>query len=166
MKPLIPLILFISLFAACNQERSTNETAAEPKRDTVNYRSVIEETNKAFAAAALNGDSAAFVSTLYHPDADIYPPNESAMNATKIASMFSQFPKMGLKTFTLNTTEIFEGDETVTEVGTFEMGDGNKEVDKGKYMVVWKKDGDKWKLYRDIWNSDNPYVPHAQPAKK
>lgn len=166
MKPLIPLFFFVLLFTACNQESSTSEMAAEPKRDTVDYRAVIEETNKAFATAALNGDSATLASELYHPEAKIFAPNEPMMDSKKTASLMGQFPKMGLKTFTLSTTEIFEGDETVTEVGTFAMGDGNKEIDKGKYMVVWKKDGDKWKLYRDIWNSDNEYIPHPQPAKK
>jgi ketosteroid isomerase-like protein len=24
----------------------------------------------------------------------------------------------------------------------------------GKYIVVWKKDGDAWRLHRDIWNTD------------
>jgi hypothetical protein len=54
--------------------------ADEPKCDTVDYKSVIDETNKSFSAAALNGDSAAFVTTLYHPDAKIFPPNMGAMD--------------------------------------------------------------------------------------
>ena len=71
MKPLIPLFFFVLLFTACN-ESSTSETVAdEPKRDTVDYRAVIDETNKLFAASALKGDSAAFVSTIYHPDAHL-----------------------------------------------------------------------------------------------
>ena len=59
MKLLIPLFFFVVLFTACN-ESATNETAAdEPKRDTVDYRAVIDETNKLFTASALKGDSAA-----------------------------------------------------------------------------------------------------------
>jgi ketosteroid isomerase-like protein len=167
MKRLIPLSFFVLLLAACNNESSTNETVAdESKRDTVDYRASIDETNKAFTAAALKGDSAAFVSTFYHPDANIYAPNEPVMDAKKTASMMTQFPKMGVTEFNLNTKELYEGDETVTEVGTYEMGDGKKTVDKGKYMVVWKKDGDKWKLFRDIWNSDNPYSPPPPASKK
>lgn len=137
-----------------------------PKRDTTNYRAVIEETNKMFTAAALKGDSASFITSLYHPDASIYAPNEPEMDAKKTASMMTQFPKMGISSFTLNTKEIFEGEETITEVGTYEMGDGRKTIDNGKYMVVWKKDGDKWKLFRDIWNSDHPYSPPPPSPKK
>jgi len=163
MKHLIPFCFLIVFFAACNNETKTdNTTAEEPTRDTVNYRALIDESNKQFTEVALKGDSAAFVS-LYHPDANIFPPNEEAMDSKKMASMISQFPKMGISAFTLSAKEIYEGNEIVTEVGTFEMGDGKKTVDKGKYIVVWKKDGDKWKMYRDIWNSDNPINP---PAKK
>ncbi len=39
------------------------------------------------------------------------------------------------------------------------MGDGSKNVDKGKYIVVWKKENGDWKVWRDIWNSDNPPPP-------
>lgn len=164
MKRLTPFLLFVVLFAACNDAATTDEAVAdEPKRDTVDYRAVIDETNKQFTAAALKGDSAAFINNIYHPDANIYAPNEEAMDAKKTASLLKQFPQMGITSFTLNTKEIYEGDDVVTEVGTYEMGDGKKTIDKGKYMVVWKQDGDKWKLYRDIWNSDNPYMP---PAKK
>jgi ketosteroid isomerase-like protein len=88
------------------------------------------------------------------------------MNPKQAGSMFSSLPKMGVKSFTLNTKEVYKGDEVVTEVGTYEMGDGNKAIDKGKYLVIWKKDGDKWKLFRDIWNSDNPPPPPADAKKK
>jgi ketosteroid isomerase-like protein len=38
----------------------------------------------------------------------------------------------------------------VVETGNYEMDDSTKTVDKGNYMVVWKKDGDKWKIFRDM----------------
>jgi ketosteroid isomerase-like protein len=28
----------------------------------------------------------------------------------------------------------------------------------GKYMVVWRHIGDRWQLYRDMWN-DDPVAP-------
>lgn len=168
MKPLCLLLFCLTLLiAACESGNNANTAEAdEAKRDTVDHKAVIEETNKAFSAAALKGDSAAFVTTLYHPDAAIFPPNEPEMNVSKTASAMKQFSSMGVTSFTLTTKEIFKGDETVTEVGTYEMGDGSKTIDKGKYMVVWKKDGDTWKLFRDIWNSDNPYSPPPPASKK
>ena len=168
MKRFTPLLLFVVFFYACGDNddaRNDNDAADEPKRDTVDYRASVDQANKAFTEAALRGDSAAFVNDIYHPDANIMPPNTEAANVKTIAGMFSSMPKMGVKTFTLNTKELYEGDEVLTEVGTYEMGDGNKAVDEGKYIVIWKKDGDKWKLFRDIWNSDNA-APPAPAAKK
>ncbi|WP_405030146.1 hypothetical protein [Mycoplana sp. BE70] len=42
------------------------------------------------------------------------------------------------------------------EIGTYELGySTDKPVDeKGKYVVVWKKAGDDWKVMADIFNSD------------
>jgi len=168
MKRLFPLSFFALVFVACNEKASDTTTIAAEgleKKETVDYKAVIDETNKQFTAAALKGDSAAFVS-LYHPDAQIFPPNGEAVNPKQMGSMMAEFQKMGVTSFDLNAKEIFEGNDVVTEVGTYTMSDGKKFNDKGKYIVVWKKDGDKWKLYRDIWNSDNPLMPAPAEKKK
>ena len=167
MKRLFPLSFFALVVVACNDKASETPTIASEgteKKEAVDFKKLIDETNKQFSAAALNGDSAAFVA-LYHPDAQILPPNGEMMNAKQMGAEMSQFKKMGITSFDLQTKEIFEGDDEVTEVGTYTMSDGKKFNDKGKYIVVWKKDGDKWKLYRDIWNSDNP-PPPPPPAEK
>lgn len=55
--------------------------------------------------------------------------------------------------------EVSSQGDTAYEVGEFSAdvpgSDGAKVNAKGKYLVVWKKVGDKWLLHRDIWN-DNP----------
>lgn len=167
MKRLFPLFFFATAIVACNEKASDTTTIAAEgpeKKETVDYKAMLDESNKQFAAAALKGDSAAVVA-LYHPDARILPPNREAMNSRQMGSMMGEFQKMGITSFELQGKDIFEGDDAVTEVGTYTMSDGKKFNDKGKYIVVWKKDGDKWKLYRDIWNSDNPPAP-AAPEKK
>ena len=168
MKRFTPLLLSVLFLYACGDDNAStdNDMADEPKKDTVDYRATVDQANKAFTEAALRGDSAAFVNNIYHPDANIMPPNAEAVDVKTIAGMFSSLSKSGVKTFTLNTKELYEGDEVLTEVGTYEMGDGNKAIDEGKYMVIWKKDGDKWKLFRDIWNSDNAAAPPAAAKKK
>ena len=48
-------------------------------------------------------------------------------------------------------------EELVTEVGSYTMTDkAGKEIDKGKYIDLWKMEDGKWKLHRDIFNSDMP----------
>lgn len=29
-------------------------------------------------------------------------------------------------------------------------------ADRGKYLVIWNRDGATWKLHRDIWNTSMP----------
>jgi ketosteroid isomerase-like protein len=31
-----------------------------------------------------------------------------------------------------------------------------KTADRGKYIVVWKRDGGQWRLHRDSWNTSMP----------
>jgi hypothetical protein len=33
-------------------------------------------------------------------------------------------------------------------------------LDNGKYVVIWKQKGDRWKLHPDIWNSSLPAQGH------
>ncbi len=37
--------------------------------------------------------------------------------------------------------------------------DGSESTWQGKYVIVWKKVGDDWKIYLDIWNSINAPAP-------
>jgi len=47
--------------------------------------------------------------------------------------------------------------DTVFEVGKYTLfGEGDQVLDNGKYIVIWKKDGEQWKLHRDIFNSNMP----------
>lgn len=164
MKRSTPLLLFcIAFFIACND--SSTAISDEPKRDTMDYKAVIDATNKTFAEAIVKGDSATLVS-LYHPDASVYAPNMEKMEPKTMAAMSAEMSKMGITSFSVDAKEVYKGDEVVTEVGVYEMGDGKKTLDKGKYIVVWKKDGDKLKLFRDIWNSDNPYTPAPKESAK
>ncbi len=116
----------------------------------------IRESNRLFNEAFVKGDSAATVS-LYHSEAIVYPPHMKTMSRrNEMGSLVATVPSMGLKSATLTSTEIISAGDLVIETGTFEMSDSSKVVEKGKYMVVWKKENGKYKMYRDIWNSDNP----------
>lgn len=56
------------------------------------------------------------------------------------------------------------GYTTGTYSFTLSGADGKPVTDKGKYVVVWKKIGGKWKNTADIFNSDTPLPP--APAKQ
>lgn len=156
------LLIAVALYSCTNSTADSNKAkAAEASFDVSVVRQSIEVANKKLAEASLKGDSATVVG-LYHTDAKIYPPDMPAANKEIMGSMSASLPKMGIRTFTLTSTDVSGNADQVVETGTFEMGNGSKTVEKGKYLVVWKPENGEWKLWRDMWNSDNPPAPPAK----
>ena len=68
------------------------------------------------------------------------------------------------------TTKVVASDagDVAVEEGTFTLSyagaDGKPIDDTGKYIVVWKKTDQGWKVVRDIFNTDLP--PASAPAAK
>ena len=169
MKQLLTtLVIFsiTSLFIACSNtaDESGTNTATEERAssfDLAAVRKVIDSTNAVFGSMISKGDSAGLAS-LYTSDAKLMPPNmPTASGRSAIQSTFAGlFAAMGTPGLTLTSTDIWGNEELVTEVGTYTMTDkSGKEIDKGKYIDLWKLEDGKWKLHRDIFNSDNPPPP-------
>lgn len=146
----------VSLFSSCNN--------AAPKSETVvagfsldSARAAIESSNKVFGECWATGDSTRFTGC-YTTDACINPPNMPRMCGSKaISAFFNGGYQMGVRNIRITTEEVMGGAEAVAETGTYEMfGDKNISLDKGKFIVVWKQEGGKWKMSRDVWNSDAP----------
>ncbi len=43
-------------------------------------------------------------------------------------------------------------------------GKSGATVDAGKYLTLLARKEGEWRIIRDIWNSDGPAAPPAQPA--
>jgi ketosteroid isomerase-like protein len=76
-----------------------------------------------------------------------------------INAFFSGGYKMGIRNVKLTTTEVMGGKDAVVETGTYEILGDKASLDKGKFIVVWKEENGKWKMHRDIWNTDMPAAP-------
>jgi ketosteroid isomerase-like protein len=64
---------------------------------------------------------------------------------------------MGIKGAKLETVDLQVYPGSAWEAGNYTLTGVKGEVmDRGKYIVVWKDEGGKWKLHRDIWNSSLP----------
>lgn len=64
--------------------------------------------------------------------------------------------KSGISRAVLITVEVWGTEDLITEEGEISLFAEEDEVYQGKYMVLWKKDDGKWKLFRDIFNSNLP----------
>ena len=117
----------------------------------------ISATNNAFMEAFGKGDAAA-LANLYTKAGSLLPPNSEVIEGVEaIRGFWKAAMDMGIKGAKLETVdlEVYQG--AACEVGNYTLTGAKGEVmDRGKYIVVWKDEGGKWKLHRDIWNSSLP----------
>ena len=120
-------------------------------------RAAIEASNKAFCAAVDRQDAAA-VAALYTSTAELLPPGSDAVRGREaIRKTFQAGMDAGQKELTLTVVEVEAHGDTAHEVGTWTArGKDGAILDSGKYMVIWKKEGEQWRLHRHIWNSNTP----------
>jgi len=161
MKKLFLIATVIStLLFSCTNEAAKTETATAPAFSLDSAKAAIAASNAKYGACFSTGDSATFV-TLYTSDACLSPTNMPKMCGPQaITAFFNGGYKMGIRNLKLVTTEVMGGKDAVVETGTYEvLGDKDTSFDKGKFIVVWKEENGKWKMHRDIWNTDLPAAP-------
>jgi ketosteroid isomerase-like protein len=138
------------LFFKCAAQQKRTANLDEAKK-------AIEMSNATYFQAFAKGDSALFLAH-YTPDCWIMPPNAPAVCGLDAALAFfkAAYHKFGLRNGKLITVDVFgDGVEFVTEVGFWQSFDTNNKVrDNGKFLVIWKKTPDGWKMFRDSFNSD------------
>ena len=122
-------------------------------------RSAIEAANAQFSASAAKGDGAG-LAALYAADGQVLPAGSDPIRGSDAIQKFWQGAlDSGIASVWLTTIDIFGHGPTATEVGQYELRDkAGKVIDHGKYIVVWRHEGGKWKLLRDMFstNTSNP----------
>jgi uncharacterized protein (TIGR02246 family) len=159
----IPVFIGTALLSSCNNQ-AVNADAAGFSLDSA--KAAIAASNKAFGESWATGDSAKFASC-YTSDGVMNPPNMPALAGTAaITAFFNEGYKWGIRNIVLKTNEVFGGKDCVVETGTYDLiMENNQSVDKGKFIVMWKEENGKWKMHRDVWNSDLLPAPPPAPAK-
>jgi ketosteroid isomerase-like protein len=117
-------------------------------------RAAIEKANSEIGAAAAKGD-AAQVAAMYATDAMVMPAGSEPIHGADAILKFWQSSLAGIGGVALKTVDLFEHGSMATEVGQYELRDkAGKTIDHGKYMVLWRKEGGKWKLFRDMFSTN------------
>ena len=122
-------------------------------------RSEIDAANAQFTALAAKGDGAGLAS-LYASDGQVLPAGGDPIKGPQAIQKFWQGAlDSGIAGIGLTTIEVFGHGPTATEVGKYELRDkAGKVLDHGKYIVVWRHEGSKWKLLRDMFSTNVPPV--------
>ena len=164
MKSICSSLLIVTFFAvACNNPASsTTETAASSAAFNMDsVKAAIAASNQMYSDAFIKGDSTLLIDR-YSADACLLAPDMPAMCGSQAIAGFyrAAYNQMGVRNLGLTTTQVYGSGDYVTEEGTYELfAAENKSMDKGKFLVLWKKTDAGWKMYRDIFNSDNPPPP-------
>jgi len=119
-------------------------------------RDQIDEAAKNWIKAFEDKD-AGRVSSVYGEDGMILPPNAEVIQGTEgIMNFFKGMIDTGA-TLQLENQESMADGKLGYRMGLYKVfaKDGAM-LDRGKYMEIWRKQDDKWWLYRDTWNTSLP----------
>ncbi|WP_299521597.1 nuclear transport factor 2 family protein [Winogradskyella sp.] len=117
---------------------------------------IIKKNTKAFSKAYMDGDIETLVN-LYTDDGKIFPNNRMILSGKKDLKQYWILPN-GVKTLYHKVTpeEIHIENDIAYDYGYYEgktlTKDKKESSWKGKYVIIWKRVGDDWKIYLDIWN--------------
>ncbi len=124
-------------------------------------RSEIESLLQPFVDAINRGDAAG-VAAYYTEGARFLAPNAEMITGRQgIQAAWQHMRDIGLKEASLEILELKPlGDKAACEIGKYRMKiepePGVTVEDIGKYVVIWKHDGESWKLDVDIFNTSLP----------
>ena len=146
----IQIILLSFLLFNCQAQHTTNINLIEAKK-------AIAASNEIYFQAFAEGDSSLFIDR-YTKDCWIMPPNAPALCGADAPLEFfkTAYHKFGLRNGKFITIDVFgDGVEFVTEEGFWQSFDTNNRLfDNGKFLVLWRKTPDGWKMFRDSFSSD------------
>lgn len=150
MKKLLFYTFIVSSLLACKTETKSTFDLATAKKE-------IESANKAISLSMSKGDSLG-VAAAYSSDGALMLSNMPAVKGKdNLIKTWGSFMSVGLGNIELTTLEVWGDENYITEEGQFTTtSKEGVQLDKGKYIVVWKKEDGKWKLHRDLSNSDLP----------
>ncbi|MBV8763718.1 MAG: SgcJ/EcaC family oxidoreductase [Hyphomicrobiales bacterium] len=116
----------------------------------------IQMLNDQFADAFNRGD-ALTLATMYTEEAVVLPAGAPLVRGREAIQNFWKKGAEQLEGMRLTTLDVQPlGNDAAREIGTFVLktkGQSPQQLD-GKYVVIWQKDGGKWKLSTDIWNAN------------
>jgi uncharacterized protein (TIGR02246 family) len=122
-----------------------------------NIGAAVAAGNQRFMTAFSRSDAAG-IAAVYSSDARVLPPGgDPVAGRPAIEAFWRSVLDLGIKAARLETEELEVHGDRAIEVGRYTLeGEAGRPLDRGKYLVVWRQEGNDWRLYRDIWNSSVP----------
>jgi ketosteroid isomerase-like protein len=143
------LLFFAIALCNCNSNNSTSNLDEAKK--------AIAESNAIYFTSFEKNDSSIFINR-YAKDACIMAPFAPKACGNEEAAKFFRFvyKDIGLRNGKFITTAVYgNADDFVTEEGLWQsFNDKGELFDDGKFLVLWRKTEDGWKMFRDSFSSN------------
>jgi len=154
----IVLALAAFIVLSCNDEPKADKRTSS--FDLTAAKAAVDSLVIAWTNALKNEDSVG-LGNLYTTDAKLMSHGEPAVvGRDNIVKSLGEFIRYGVTGSTFTTVGLWGNDEMLVEEGTAVFSDKKGTVvSRGKYLVVYKKEDGKWKLFRDMYNSDGTPPP-------
>lgn len=148
---ILQTIIALLLYGATTAQSSNSSKLEEARK-------AIAESNSVYFQAFVKGDSSIFINR-YATDCCIMAPGSAALCGPDAALNFFRvaYYQIGLRNGKFITTQVYgDGENFVTEEGLWQSFDANnKLLDNGKFLVLWKKTPNGWKMFRDSFSSNS-----------
>jgi len=154
----LPIIFSGLIFISCERDNTDStivDKANSDKFDLKAMEKIIQEKNNQFTKAHVMGDNAA-IDTLFTLDAKSFPPNaKPVFGRSAIAALTEEYIEFGVSEFFEETIELYGCEDMLIDQGNYIMKYGkDNTIEKGKYLNVWKNVDGQWKIYTNIWNTN------------
>ncbi len=153
------LLIGFSILSSCNNADISNTPSDKENKsafDLTVAKAEIEEANRKFMDLVAKGDSVGLANA-YTTDAKFMSAGAPAVvGRENIQHAMSDIVKSGITKVDLRLKEVFGTEDLIAEEGELTLYVKNNAVAEEKYIVLWKKEDGKWKLFRDIFNSNLP----------
>jgi ketosteroid isomerase-like protein len=147
----------IALFVCLLVTGTLSTVSPLPGQTSSADSAVIHNLAREFSAAYVRGDAEA-MTRLYTSDAVIFPERSAAITGSQaIRRYWTQEPGGRITRHVITPTQITVDGRHAYDHGTFEIAgirDGKPwGPSRGKYLVVWRRERDSWRIHLDMWNS-------------
>lgn len=152
----VMIFAFLTGVIACTENKPV-EHQADPLAEA---RKAIAESNAIYFESYVRNDSSIFINR-YAEDACILAPNApEACGRAAVAKFFrDSYRDYGMRNGKFITTAVYgDGHLYVTEEGRWQSFDAKGNLfDDGKFLVLWRRTANGWKMYRDSFSSNRKY---------
>ena len=150
----ILVVNFSFLFINCNNSNTKDTSAASNLEEA---KKAIAASNAIYFESFVKNDSSIFINR-YAKDACIMAAGAQQICGHEAAAKFfrAAYDDYGMRNGKFITTAVYGNDtEYVTEEGLWKSFNAKGELfDDGKFLVLWKKTTEGWKMFRDSFSSN------------